>query len=726
MFIHRPQTMRALIGSAIAMSLTVLSACGPSAPPRPNILLITMDTTRADHIGAYGFALAQTQNIDQLAKEGVTFDDAVASAPITLPSHSSIMTGLYPPAHGVRDNGSYRLSDNAVTLAERLKAVGYETRAFVSAQVLNRRYNLNQGFDSYDDDLWGEDDPKLFMIRYRQAGETIAKVLNWYEQWMGQPKTERKPFFTWVHLFDPHQPYRPPGWALAMAPSPYDAEIAYADHELGRLFTQLRETGQLDNTLVIFTSDHGESLGEHNEKTHAIFVYSATTHVPLIMRYPTALPSGMHYQEPVRHVDLVPTILGLLGLPGGKETQGEDLLPAIKGKVDHPHLPQFSESLLSEVGFGMAPLYALTKDSFKWIRAPKPELYSLKNDPNELANLYPDPEKLYSKLDGALEKVFDDSKLRALDSGGSPMGKETIEMLQSMGYLQGADQRKSMGGIDPKDGIVVYNRMEEARHLAQHDKWKEAEVKLREILKDYPKNVTARSILALTLLRENRLDEAQNEYLKVLSDDGDKARCYVMLATIAMLRNHLDESEKFNLLALEASPEFVEAASNIGMLALLRGDEAKARQWYDKAVAIDPTFPPVYRRIGDVYFDRKQYTEALAYYEKTLQRLPRDFRALVQAGTSARYVAKVELAEKYYLQAQRARPESWIPQFNFACMLAVNQDTEGALTQLQSAVNKGLAAEVAQREPDLKSLRKNPRFAVLMKQAKERAVRSDD
>lgn len=714
------------LGTILLLIIGLITACGPSAPRRPNVLLITLDTTRADHIGAYGYALAQTQNIDEMAKEGVLFSNAVASAPITLPSHASIMTGLFPPAHGIRDNGEYALNNDAVTLAERLKAVGYETRAFVSAQVLNRRYNLTQGFDSYDDELWAEDDPKLFMIRYRQATGTINKVLEWFDGWSAKPKAERKPFFTWIHLFDPHQPYRPPGWAQAMTASPYDAEIAYADHELGRLFAQLRAARQLDNTIVIVTSDHGESLGEHNEKTHGIFIYGATTNVPLIVRYPAAFPKNEKYNDPVRHVDLVPTILGVLSLPGAAETQGVDLLPAIQGKVRHPDLPQFSESLLSEVGFGMAPLYSLRSDAHQWIRAPKSELYDLKKDPKELVNLYPDPDRLYARMNTELDKIFDDSKRRALNSGGNPMNRETMEMLQSLGYLQGADQRKSMGGIDPKDGIVVYNQMENARHLAQQDKWEEAEKVLQAILKEFPKNVSARSVLALAMLRQNRLAEAQDEYLKVLADDGDKARCYVMLATIAMLRNRLDEAEKFNRQALEASPDFVEAASNLGMVALLRGDEVEARKWYDKAIAIDPTFPHVYRRIADVYFDRKQYAEALTYYEKALERLPRDFRSLLQAGNSARYAGKISLGQKYYQQAQSARPDSWVPSYNLACILATSNDPNGALGQLEMSIKKGMPADVAMQEADFLSLRKNPRFDVLVKTASARAVRSDD
>jgi arylsulfatase A-like enzyme len=249
------------------------------------VLIITIDTLRADHLGAYGYALARTPTIDKLAAQGVQCTNVVSSAPITMPAHSSIFTGLYPPAHGVRDNGAYALGEGAVTLAERLRDAGYTTHAFISALVLNRRYNLDQGFETYDDDLWAEDEPKLFMIRERQAPKTTARFLTWYGRWK---EGRDKPFFTWIHYFDPHQPYRPSSTDLALAPSPYDAEITGVDRQIGVIMDALERDGVLKDTLVIVTADHGESLGEHSEKTHAIFVYDATVRIPLIFRYPAA------------------------------------------------------------------------------------------------------------------------------------------------------------------------------------------------------------------------------------------------------------------------------------------------------------------------------------------------------------------------------------------------------------------------------------------------------
>src|SRR5258706_737942 len=453
--------IRLLVLSAI-LGFVALFGCQRFSR-RPNVLIITIDTLRADHLGCYGFHLARTPAIDALSREGVRCANAISSAPITMPSHTSIFTGLFPPAHGVRDNGAYALGEDAVTLAERLRDAGYTTHAFVSALVLNRRYNLNQGFETYDDDLWAEDDPKLFMIRERQAPKTADRFLQWFGEWN---RSKAKPFFTWIHFFDPHQPYRPNSTDAALSVSPYDAEIAGVDRQIGRIVETLRANGQLDNTLLVLVADHGESLGEHGEQTHAIFVYDATVRVPLIIRYKPAFQPAV-YTNPVRSVDIVPTVLGILRLPGGDTTDGHDLGAALRGKEPAPQLPQYSESLLSEVGFGMAPLFAIRHDGYKYIRAPRPELYDLPNDPHELHNILPEFPRVGAKLDAELTQLTKDSSSHAVKAAASPMTRETEESLQALGYLAPHAERSSMQGMDPKDGLPIHNKLEEARHLAQ-------------------------------------------------------------------------------------------------------------------------------------------------------------------------------------------------------------------------------------------------------------------
>jgi len=269
-------------------------------------------------------------------------------------------------------------------------------------------------------------------------------------------------------------------------------------------------------------------------------------------------------------------------------------------------------------------------------------------------------------------------------------------------------------------------REEEARHLAQNERWDEAEKKLRSLVEEYPRHVSARSILALALLRLGRLDEARAEYQRVLVDDGDKARSYVMLASIALVQNKLDEAERYLHEALAASPGFVEAASNLGLIATLRGDEAGARKWYDRAIAIDPTFPHAYRRIADVYYERKEFAPALDYYARTLERVPNDFHALVQAGNSARYSARPEDARTYYLRAQTLRPESWLPTYDLACLELAQGKTDAAIDGLKSAFDKGLPTTIPGHDVDWKDWHGKPMFKALLAKADLQKVRTDD
>ncbi len=697
--------------------------CSCHRTPDTNLLLITVDTLRADRLGCYDFPAARTPFIDRLAGEGVRCTHATTAAPITLPSHATILTGLYPPAHGVRDNGAYALGQGAVTLAERLHDAGYTTQAFVSALVLNRRYGLDQGFDGYDDDLWSEDAPPTFMIRDRSALKTADRVVPWLEEWGSTP--DAQPFFVWVHFFDPHQPYEPSLREQLRTLTPYDAEIATVDLALGRILGSLEEQGALDSTLVVFTSDHGESLGEHGEKTHGIFIYDATIRVPLILRLPGLFSPGTEYLSPVRTVDIMPTVLSVLKLEPGP-TQGVDLLPSLTGDRPPVELPQYCESLLSESGFGMAPLYGLRSGGWKWIRAPRPELYNLEDDPGELVNLHDTLPGGSLSLDAALSDILENSQLMAVESAGNPMDSETEEMLQALGYLDPKADRDARAGLDPKDGIRYRNMLEDARHLAQQGSWAEAEAAAHALLAEMPGNASARNVLALTLLRQDRLGEAREVYLESLAREPRQFRVHGMLGNIAFLEGDLDRAEACYLDALDITPGFVEAIGNMGIIAALRGDDEKAETWYQRAVAVDPAFPRVYRRLGDLYWDRGKFTEALEYYRKALARLPDDYLALIQAGGSARRIGEIGASAQYYRRAQAVRPDAWIPSYNLACLEAVSGRPEAALAALKEAVDRGLSRpEQLENDPDLDSLRSLPGFQEIVARVRAESTARD-
>lgn len=690
--------------------LVLFAAAGCRRAPRPNVLVITIDTLRADHLGCYGFPLARTPRIDGLAGEGVRCANAISAAPITMPAHSSIFTGLFPPAHGVRDNGAYALGEGAVTLAEHLRSAGYTTHAFVSALVLNRRYNLTQGFETYDDDLWAEDDPKLFMIRERQAPKTADRFLQWFGQW---DRDRKQPFFSWVHFFDPHQPYRPAPADLALAVSPYDAEIAGVDRQIGRIVDTLRARGVLDNTLLIVTADHGESLGEHGEQTHAIFVYDATLHVPLIVRYPAAFAPSV-YSGPVRSVDIVPTILGILSLPGGDKTDGRDLGAALRGKEPPPALPQYSESLLSEVGFGMAPLFAVRDGGYKYIRAPRPELYDLRNDPRELHDLHTSLPRIAARLDAELTQLTNDSMRHAVRAAASPVTRETEESLQALGYLAAQSERSSMQGIDPKDGLPLHNKLEAARHLAQQRRWDEAEKLLTEVVAVTPRNVSAINILGLIGVKTGDAEKAIRYYQQSLAIDPKQFRVYGVLGGIAMTRGDLDGATRQFRAALDVNPHFAEALTNLGFVESLRGHTAEAEAWYRKGIAADPTFPRVYRRLGDLYYERGDFARASDNYQKVLRIVPSDVRAAIQAGNCARRLGRTAEAERLFLSAEKLRPEGWIPPFNRACLLSVTGRPKEALEVLSAAVaRRPMPLAPIERDTDLVAMRALSEYAAL-------------
>ncbi len=696
--------------AAALAGLTLLGAAGCGRGERPNVLLITLDTTRADHLGCYGMPLARTPAMDRLAREGVRCTDAISAAPITLPSHSTILTGLYPPTHGVRDNGTFALGNDAVTLAERLHRAGYRTQAIVSALVLNRRYNLTRGFDGYDDDLWSENQPKLFLIRSRPGPRTAQRAVRWLEGWWEE--RPRRPFFLWMHLFDAHQPYTAPAGERLHSPSVYDAEIAVLDQSVSKVIEELRVEGVLDNTLVIVTADHGESLGEHGEKTHAIFIYDATVRVPLLWRYPRRLPAGKVYTAPVRTVDIVPTVLAIAGLPGGGETQGVDLLPALRGEVAPPDLPQYSESLLAQVDFGMSPLFGIRHGGYKWIRAPRPEIYDLRRDPGELANLYPREARRGAALDRDLAAVLADSKRRQLAPQKTLPDAETQRSLRALGYLAPASEREAMAGLDPKDALPLYQKLEEARHLAQRQQWSQAEAVLSEIVARQPANVSALGVLALAQLHQGNLAGAREKYLRILAADPKDSRVYLMLGSISMLEGDLDGAERSYQKALAVTPGFVEALSNLGLIAALRDEDAQAESWYRKAMAADPTFPIAYRRIADLYYDRGDFVKALGFYRQALAEQPKDFAAAVQAGNCARRTGDAAQAARYFDRAAQERPDAWIPRYNLACLAAVGGAAPRALALL-AAMQVPPRIALLDSDPDLAAVRRLPGFSAV-------------
>src|SRR5436190_14102981 len=340
-------------------------------PSDLNLLLVTLDTTRADRIHAYGFDGIETPNLDRLAREGVLFEQAIASAPLTLPAHSSIFTGKFPPAHGVRDNGGFFLDDKETTLAERLQPRGFATGGFVGAYVLDHKWGIAQGFQTYFDDFDLSKYQTLSLGSVDRPGNEVAnKALAWLD------KVSASRFFGWVHFYDAHSPYTPPEpFKSRYAGRPYVGEIAFVDSQVGRLLAYLDEHDLARNTVVVVMGDHGESLGEHGESTHGFFVYQSTTHVPLLVRSPYDSMQGRRVGDVVRSVDIVPTTLELLGVRTSEAFEGASVVPLMTGGKKELGVAAYSEAIYPRFHFGWSDLRSLTAGRYKYIAAPRPELY---------------------------------------------------------------------------------------------------------------------------------------------------------------------------------------------------------------------------------------------------------------------------------------------------------------------------------------------------------------
>jgi arylsulfatase A-like enzyme len=482
------------------------------------VVLVTFDTTRADHLGCYGNDTVDTPTVDALAAEGVRFERALSAIPITLPSHSTILTGKYPPGHGVRDNGLFVLAEEQETLAEILKGHGYATGAAVGAFPLVARFGVDQGFDHFDDRLSSEGlgvlgagalaAPRLF-FEERRAARVNEAVFDWLEA------VSADPFFLWVHYYDPHQPHEPPPpYDQLYANDRYDGEIAYADESLGVLLDRLRSLGVYDRTLVVFTSDHGEGLGEHGELTHSYLVYDTTLHVPLIFRLPGGAGGGRVVAEPVRLVDLLPTILDLLELPVPDGLDGRSLETALEGGATSPR-PHYAESLSARFNHNWGELRALYDGGWKYIHGPRPELYDLGADPRELHDLAgAEPEvaeRMRSALAGFLAR-----RAAASASVASVPDAETRERLQALGYLQGGGGEPATvseelrgDGTPPQDRIGDVSAMSQVRSLLVQGRAFAAQQIAEELIRRDPVNPFYLEVLANTQLQLGQVDGAR-------------------------------------------------------------------------------------------------------------------------------------------------------------------------------------------------------------------------
>lgn len=596
----------------------LLTAGGCSKPPLlpgVNFILITIDTLRPDRLQCYGYPTGNTPNIDRLASEGILFSDMTANVPLTLPSHTSFLTGLYPSVHGVHDNGAYKLSEEKKTIAEYLGEKGYRTAAILSSFQLDKKYGIAQGFDEYRDRM-----PSSFTIHNsRVAGGPKADHLFRYSdqcradyityqvrEWLEKGGSE--PFLLWLHYFDPHEIYDPPPPYSSMFSSltwpdrQYDGEIAFLDREIGRLISLLKEHGLYDRSILFFSADHGEGLGQHGELYHDTFIYNSTLHIPLLIgggAVPDSWPSIV--TEPVRSVDILPTILDLGGVEGSG-FDGTSILPLLEGKQRKKDWINYSETY-SPSHQGCSRLFGLSTGKWKYIEAPAPELYDLENDPGEMKNVADRHPEIATEMRGSLLRLMPEEESETIE-----IDDETREKLEAIGYVH--RKKKSSSGRpapnkDPKDMAHCIDGLHRSMYYYVHGE------------KD--------SSLALLL------------DLKIACPG--RARIYDNIGNLQINLGYYDDAiEEFSEL-VRINPQYAKGYYWVGMANMRLKEYEEAIRWFHRAIARDSALQEAHYGLALVLVRSERYEEALKAWERTVAVDPKSV-----IGTTARS-ALVDLRE---------------------------------------------------------------------------------
>src|SRR5213593_4862711 len=483
----------------IPVALAILWACASIAwqPSKstntpPNVVLITIDTLRPDHLECYGYKSIRTPHINGLAADGVLVEKAYTPIPLTLPSHASIFTGTYPLFHGVRDFSGFTLSKDRTTLATMLKSAGYRTGAVVGSAVLEARWGLNQGFDFYYDNFSFELKRDWQPIAERRGDVVVREGLGWLERNRGGP------FFLWLHLFDPHDPYEPPPpYDRQYRERPYDGEIAFTDENVGAILDYLKKNDLYNDSLIVLLADHGESLGEHGERYHGFFIYDSTLRIPMVFKLPGTEVRGKRLPGPLRTIDVLPTTLQILGLSAkvrASEVQGTGAYTAFLGKSSLAEAASYAELFLPFYHFEWSPLLSMRRGRYKFIEAPRPELYDTESDPGEIQNLFAKESAMAGQLKEQLRRATAQYAPRtAADSAPKEVDPATLEKLQSLGYLalsRGTSAPALKKGLpDPKDKIQIYELIREGTRAAQRKDYNRAVQDLAEAVRREPSSL---------------------------------------------------------------------------------------------------------------------------------------------------------------------------------------------------------------------------------------------
>ena len=623
------------------------------------MILITIDTVRADHLGCYGATNVQTPTLDALAHDGIMFERAISQVPLTWPSHAAILTGTYPFQNGVQDFTGQPLDQRFRSVAQVFKQQGYATGAVVSAFVLDRSWGLARGFDFYDDAF----SPEVFQQKDiglvdRKAGESVTRALRWLKD--GMQKTPRRPFFFWLHLYDPHSPYDPPEpFRTRYRGHLYDGEIAYADHELGRLMAWLKQSRLYDRSLIVVLSDHGESLGDHGEKEHGFFIYNSTVHIPLIVKPPAG--SGFRpgcVTRPVETIAVAPTLLSLAGMKVATEKQfrAQALLGVEAGNEDSA----YSESFYSFSSFGWSPLHALQTTRYHYIEAPVPELYDVLADPLEKNNLAPQQTATVAVLEDKLQSLLRQNPFKPAEGISAGLSSDALEKLSALGYVAYrspvSPEALAAGLPDPKSKLWEFNAILEAGDAFHAGNFSAGAALLGKVQEKDPQMYIVPFMLGEGAAREQRWEEAAAGFQKCLQLNPNFDQAMTGLSRVLVYLGKDDEAAQWARNALKVNPANSRAWYQLGIIES-KTDKNAAIADYQKAVSIQGSFAPLRRDLGLLYFQKGNYAEAADQLAKAAELGVNDAPLYNFLGISYGHTSRLDKAVEAYKKAIRLDPK---------------------------------------------------------------------
>jgi arylsulfatase A-like enzyme/Tfp pilus assembly protein PilF len=626
-----------------AMAFVLATGCGRKQESELNIVLITLDTTRADRFSSYGYEQPTTPILDALAAEGSLFEAAFCTAPITLPSHTSIMTGTYPMFHGTRDNSTYVVRDEVVTLAEVLTEKGYDTGAVVGSFVLDSQFNLDQGFAHYDDDLdemWSKDELESrarddFGFAERKANLVTATGLEWLR------RDRSKPFFLWLHYFDPHQPVNPPEPHHSIFSEPYAGELAYADEQIGHIFTELKKQKVYDRTLIVVTADHGEGLHDHGETSHSLLIFDTTMRVPLIVRMP-GQPAGQRFERLTSSVDIMPTVMELLKFDVPADVQGRSFADLVQGAPDPApnDRPVYMETMVPELDCGWGSLRAIRTAQWKLIHGPIPRLYHVGDDPGEVYDLAgqrpQDVQTWTSELQGRIDLWAVAEASQAVNAPDA----ETVAKLASLGYIgTGGTNRVSekladvAGKTDPYNSQWLFDEISAATEDLRTGQEFSGIQKLENVLLSDPQNPMALLNLAKAYLTvTGQIEEAVGCFQRCIEFDPQQEDAHYYMARIERGRNNFEAAQRHAEAILAINPVSVPALYEMAGIKEAQQNSEGARAHLEALLGIEPTSVPALLEMGVSFARQGKHDESGEYFRRARDIDPRNPQVLYNIG----------------------------------------------------------------------------------------------